>query len=250
MKFSIYPESKIKIYKDKILKHFSNLKFYENLKTDNKIDLIFVFGGDGTFLEALKKHYNKFIKLILINEGKVGFISSIDKDDLFKLNLTKDDLFKKFYLLKINFNNEYFVAINEIIIESKKITKSISSINNKNLIKNYSSKWLFINYIGTTGLARSYRYPIIFRNNPSFIFDILDSPQYNYNKNINQPILLKKDDIVKLEYETNQLYSLKCDNIFYEVKFKDFFIEQIKSKASILNIDNFDQFMNKIQKLI
>ena len=83
-----------------------------------------------------------------------------------------------------------------------------------------------------------------------FIFDTLDSPQYYYNKNINQPILLTKNDFVKLEYETNQLYSLKCDNIFYEITFKEFFIEQIKSKASILNIDNFDQFINKIQKLI
>ena len=246
MNFSIYPENKIKLYKDKILKHFSNLKFSDN----NNVDLIFIFGGDGTFLKALKKYYNQSVKLILINEGKIGFISSIDKNELFKINLNQDNLFKKFYLLKINLNNKYYVAINEIIVESKKITKCISSINNKELIKNYSSKWFFINYIGTTGLARSYRYPIILRNNPSFIFDTLDSPQYYYNKNINQPILLTKNDFVKLEYETNQLYSLKCDNIFYEITFKEFFIEQIKSKAFILNIDNFDQFINKIQKLI
>ena len=74
MNFSIYPENKIKLYKDKILKHFSNLKFSEN----NNVDLIFIFGGDGTFLKALKKHYNQSVKLILINEGKIGFISSID----------------------------------------------------------------------------------------------------------------------------------------------------------------------------
>lgn len=247
MNFSIYPENKIKIYKDKILKHFSNLEFSEN---NNNIDLIFVFGGDGTFLKVLKKYYNQSIKLVLINEGKIGFISSIDINELFKINLKQNDLFKKFYLLKIISNNKHYVAINEIIIESKKITKCSSIINNKELIKNYSSKWLFINYIGTTGLARSYRYPIIFRNNPSFIFDILDCPQYYYNKNINQPILFQKNDVVKLEYETNQLFSLKCDNIFYENKFKEFFIKQIKSKASILNIDNFDQFINKMKKLI
>ena len=65
MNFSIYPENKIKIYKDKILKHFSNLEFSEN---NNNIDLIFVFGGDGTFLKVLKKYYNQS-NISNINEG-------------------------------------------------------------------------------------------------------------------------------------------------------------------------------------
>lgn len=245
MNFSIFG-SNVKNNKKIIEKSFQNFSYVdlEKIKDD---DYIFVFGGDGTFLKSIHKFYNSKVKLIFINTGKVGFLSSFDKNEIINF---RDEDFGNIYYLSLKTTKKELVAINEIYIDLDKLGSVSTNVNKLKLLDFYCSKIIFINYVGTTGLARTFRYPIILRNNISYIFDVLDSPQYHHNKSLHQPILFSNKNIVELFFKNKSEKIIKCDNVKYYINDSQLKISQKKAKCKILKIDNFDHLIKRIDKLI
>lgn len=245
MNFSIYPKTKI-TYEEEIKTWFENFS-YVDINDINKNDYVFVFGGDGTFIKFIKEYDHKEINVVFINEGKVGFLSSIEKNEM------KNMIFENFdyiYFLKIKTNQEEINVVNELLIDFNKLYNLEIFINNIKLEKCYFSKIFLINYLGTTGLARSMRFPILDRSLPSFIFDVLDAPQYTYNPNLNQAMILFKDKKVRINLKKEeQFFEIKYDNLKKKINssFLEFFLS--KSKSKYLNINDFDRFMKNIKKL-
>lgn len=249
-KFSIIPKNKIQVFKPIIEKKL-NWKFIDFTKKENNC-FVFVFGGDGEFLRFLHKNIEKNLKIIFVSIGRVGFLSSIKYNQLDQLlNDIQNQKFEKIHYLKLKVNTDEYIGINEIKFSFNKLTNSKIFINENEFIDSYSSEFIAINYLGTTGLARSYRYPIISRECPQFIFDILDSPQYWYNQNLNQPIILNyknKITINLIEYP-RYLY-IKHDNFLDEIKeISNLEIIQCETKCKILNINNTNLFFKKIKEL-
>ena len=58
-------------YKNEAFKEFKHEDFVK------KVDLIIVFGGDGTLLNAARKYLNYEIPILGINMGNVGFLTDI-----------------------------------------------------------------------------------------------------------------------------------------------------------------------------
>lgn len=242
IKYTIYPNNKIQFEKLKEkIESISSQFFYTNYK-ENNYDYIFVFGGDGTFVKALKENYNKNIKCILINRGLNGFLSSVEK---INNSILANDNYSCFDFLIIN----NFICINEAIIEFQQITKTEAFID-KYFFKNFlCSKILIVNNIGTTGLARSYRYPLILRSNSQYIIDFLEEPLYHYYKPLNQPLILSNFENTFLKINSKKNFNIKIDNINTKIKTNEIIISMHKSKMKVLNFQDKNSFFEKINTL-
>ena len=62
-------------------KNFTVLEHEEFVK---KVDIVVVFGGDGTLLNAARKYLNYDIPILGINMGNVGFLTDISTDNFEK----------------------------------------------------------------------------------------------------------------------------------------------------------------------
>ena len=68
-----------------------NLKHEEFVK---KVDLIIVFGGDGTLLNSARKYLKDQIPILGVNMGNVGFLTDISVDN-FEIALSQDEVNKE-----------------------------------------------------------------------------------------------------------------------------------------------------------
>ena len=82
------------------------------------IDLLIVFGGDGSVLRASKVALSR-IPIIAINTGNVGFLTSYEESDLDTLveDIKNGNLkFSKRRFMKVTFGDKVFYALNDMSI--------------------------------------------------------------------------------------------------------------------------------------
>lgn len=241
--------------KDKFKINFFNIDNYKNeinelLKSNsnfiyspNDYEYLIVFGGDGTFLDALKSFYDKSIKIILFPSGNLNFFGS----DF----VNKDWYFEDFSLLEILINGHKFYAVNEISIFNNNSTFFTNMyIDNIHLLKLQSSGFMVCTSLGSSGLNRSVGGPLFLDIN-LMCFNELFPALHNKNQYLNQPL------IVNNKHELN-FYNLNIDNKFLIKldgkvinlkKWKNISIKLIKSCAKI-NL-NYFKWINSIKsKLI
>ena len=98
----------------------SSVKF-ESIENIEKIDVIIVIGGDGTILKVSKTASKLNIPLLGINTGRLGFMASIERDNLDKLELLKMGQYKinRRNMLKIEIESggkeNEFTALNDAV---------------------------------------------------------------------------------------------------------------------------------------
>lgn len=93
-----------------------------DLKNFNElVDLIIVFGGDGTLLGAARKFINSNIPILGINMGTVGFLTDVNIENF---ESVIGDIFKGDYVLEerslveANFSDQEVFGLNEVLIHS------------------------------------------------------------------------------------------------------------------------------------
>lgn len=246
MKFYIYEHSLLnENQKQEIILNLNKkgLMFSNNIQ---EIEYLFVFGGDGTFLKALKEFANLNIKIILINAGKLGFLSSS-----FDYLEFSSNCYQKFDYLDISVDNTKFISINEVTIFSNKIQEIEFYINNNKFKQLLTNQINVVNNLGSTGINRSNIKPLIFPWNHQFIVDIKNEPIYNYYKPLLQPIITSNNDNVLFKFDNQNNIDLKIDNnIIYSNKYiNEISISQKQSNCLILNLDNEKYFFDKLNKL-
>ena len=165
MNFGIYMDS---IYKEKIVSNKIIFSDFESFVSE--IDIIIVIGGDGTLLKASKFSAKYDKPLLGINTGKLGFMASIEKDDLNKLKLLSTGEYKvnKRNMLKICVNNSEevneYIALNDAVLSRMPISDlpefSILS-NSKEVSKIRADGIIFSTPTGSTAYALSAGGPII-----------------------------------------------------------------------------------------
>ena len=122
----ILKEIKCNIYIDSIyeslLKKDSDI-FYSNYnKIKNNLDYVLAIGGDGTILQCSKMLLDTNIKLVGINTGRLGFMSSIEHDELEIIKKLADKKYKisKRMMIQGNIADKHFEALNDIVINESK----------------------------------------------------------------------------------------------------------------------------------
>lgn len=98
-----------------------------------EVDLVIIFGGDGTFLDAASKLAPYSIPLLGVNLGQLGFLTEVDKSDLFSSfahllagSYTIEDrilLHASYYRNKEVFKED--LALNEVVISKGAFTRII-----------------------------------------------------------------------------------------------------------------------------
>ena len=98
--------------------NFTALEHKEFVK---KVDIVVVFGGDGTLLNAARKYLNYDIPILGINMGNVGFLTDISTDNFEKtIKEVLDGNYKieERNLVSAKFGNNHLYGLNEVVIHS------------------------------------------------------------------------------------------------------------------------------------
>jgi NAD+ kinase len=100
---------------------FEGVEVVDLKKFYNSVDLIIVFGGDGTLLGAARKFVNNGIPILGINMGTVGFLTDVNVENF---ESVIGDIFKGDYVLEerslveAKFSDQEVFGLNEVLIHS------------------------------------------------------------------------------------------------------------------------------------
>ena len=201
-----------------------------HLKEDCKdVDLIAVFGGDGTILSVVDYAMTYNIPILAINTGKVGFLSSLESDEIEKaIELIKNDCdFEKRSVMKVTVNGVKYYALNEIVVErriegsSKSEVASLNLELNGNFVDKYIGDGIILSTpTGSTAYSLSAGGSILTPDINAF----LATPICSHSLHI-KPLVYNDNMVAKVSVNQG---STKCA-IYVDGKF----ISQIKSGESI-----------------
>ncbi|MDC0942711.1 NAD(+)/NADH kinase [Gammaproteobacteria bacterium] len=100
---------------------FKGVEVVDNKKFNNLVDLIIVFGGDGTLLGAARKFIDIEIPILGINMGAVGFLTDVNIENF---ESVISDVFNGEYILEerslveAQFSDQEIFGLNEVLIHS------------------------------------------------------------------------------------------------------------------------------------
>lgn len=239
--YSITPEHNLI---DFILKNNKNFKLnYE------KYELLIVLGGDGSYLEALKKFKNHNIKMIFIKTGNLGFFENEINIKNIKIN---DHKFDNYSLLKITIdNNIEFFSFNEFLLIANDNPINYSLFLNNNFFYSFTGTgFLTTTMNGSTGINRSLSGPLL-SSDKQFIFNEFIPVNSVNSYSLKQSIVLNEDDELKIKLNVDYIskINLKIDGKTIDFISKNIKINLVKSKAKIYKL-NQNQWINRIQKKI
>ena len=145
-------------------KNFTVLEHEEYVK---KVDIVIVFGGDGTLLNAARKYLNYEIPILGINMGNVGFLTDISTENFEK---TIKEVFEGSYkieernLVSAKFGNKHLYGLNEVVIHSgayAQLMRYRLNVNDKVVYEQRSDGLIIATPTGSTAYALSAGGPII-----------------------------------------------------------------------------------------
>jgi len=195
---------------------YSNFNTFETL--DTSYDVLISIGGDGTILRAVTYIKDLAIPIIGINTGRLGFLATIQKDniesaltDLFEGNykiserslLSIETMPKNNKLFKLNF------ALNEIAVSRKNTTSMITvetKLNDEYLTSYWADGLIVSTPTGSTGYSLSCGGPVITPSATNFVL----TPIAPHNLNA-RPLVIPDSTEIKLKVsgrEDNYLVSL------------------------------------------
>jgi NAD+ kinase len=93
-----------------------------------EVDLAVVLGGDGTMLRALARYLGTSVPVIGVNFGRVGFLSSISRNDL-ESGLARvfagDYKVEELPTLEVEVGEEQRIAVNDLVVTSAEVGRMI-----------------------------------------------------------------------------------------------------------------------------
>ena len=93
-----------------------------------QVDLVVVLGGDGTMLRALARYLGTNVPVIGVNFGRVGFLSSIARNDL-ESGLARvfagDFKVEELPTLEVEVGEEQRIAVNDLVVTSGVVGRMI-----------------------------------------------------------------------------------------------------------------------------
>lgn len=192
--------------------------FNDSASLVGQADLLISLGGDGTLLDTLALVRNSGIPIIGINFGRLGFLASVNKDDIRKAIeaiLNKKFSLDKRSLLRLESESNLFgeenFALNDITIHRRDDSAMmlINAYMDNEFINSYWADGLIIaTPTGSTAYSLSCGGPIIFPSSQSFVV----TPVAPHNLNV-RPLVIP--DHVNLTFEVearSAKFLVSCDS--------------------------------------
>ena len=206
-------------------KEFSTFKDKKDLETE-KVDFFFSFGGDGTILNALIFIQDLEIPVIGVNTGRLGFLASFGKEDVFanidkilnrEMNISKRSVLE---IQSAGDTIDFPYALNDFSVSRNETTSMITietHINEQFLTYYWGDGLIISTPTGSTAYSLSCGGPIISPGNGILSL----TPIAPHNLNV-RPIVLRDDIEITLKVESRvPQYSLSLDSRLYHMKNDD-----------------------------
>jgi len=222
----------LKSYKSPVLvykNYFEFIKDKINLSSDIQIfnghnelagqtDVLISLGGDGTLLDILSLIRDSGIPVIGINFGRLGFLASINKDEIKKAIAALENReysLDKRTLLSIKSKHRLFgeenFALNDITIHKRDNSAMmiIHAYMNEEFVNSYWADGLIIaTPTGSTAYSLSCGGPIIYPSSENFVI----TPIAAHNLNV-RPLIIPDDVSLTFEIEArSSKFLVSCDS--------------------------------------
>ena len=131
------------------------------------VDLIIVFGGDGTLLNSARQYLEYEIPILGVNMGNVGFLTDIKTDNFeesLKEILNGSYKIEERNLVSAQYNDNHIYGLNEVVIHSgayAQLMRYRLNVNNKVVYEQRSDGLIIATPTGSTAYALSAGGPII-----------------------------------------------------------------------------------------
>ena len=188
-------------------------------KTDltvNGVSLFFTFGGDGTIVNSLLFIEDSEIPVVGVNTGRLGFLASFTKEEIFKQldNVLNGEvkISKRSVIEVVEPKGDFFpFALNDITISRKETTSMITvdSYLDKEFLNVFWGDGLIVSSpTGSTAYSLSCGGPILSPNNQSFVI----TPIAPHNLNV-RPLVVNDNVEIDLTVKSRvPEYSLSLDS--------------------------------------
>lgn len=235
-------------YRDELPRYESIVEvFYQNIKDSITIDnepLVFVFGGDGTLLTAVKQYGYQGTFLLIKAHGTLGHYAELtDVEELTNFDFSTLNIsYESHYLLEMtNGENSYF-ALNEVLLSNPYATlKFTVYVDNKELSSYAASGILISTPFGSTGYNHSLGGSILY-DSSGYSFNIL-APIENrvYHSGI-KSVFLQDQHELKIEFTNSTEITLANDMKTYEVDKNDkvFIVKKSQKHFTLLHLKEFN----------
>ncbi len=177
-----------------------NFTVLEHKEYVKKVDIVVVFGGDGTLLNAARKYLNYDIPILGINMGNVGFLTDISTDNFEKtIKEVLDGNYKieERNLVSAKFGNNHLYGLNEVVIHSgayAQLMRYRLNVNGKVVYEQRSDGLIIATPTGSTAYALSAGGPII---HPSLdVWTILPMLPQSLSS---RPFVISSDEKVEMD---------------------------------------------------
>ena len=208
-----------KPYFEKIVENCHVFSTHQDLKQISDIDFFFSFGGDGSFIDAVKLVSHLNIPMVGINTGRIGFLTTITKNNFeqqFQMLCEQKFTIEKRKLLHLDTDTvlplKNYFALNDITVRTTD-EDSVCGIEiwvNEMPVNTYWADGLIVaTATGSTAYSLSCGGSII---HPASLVNII-TPIASHTLNI-RPIIVNADDEIKIKVHSRRTdkFSLSIDN--------------------------------------
>ena len=220
------------------------------------VELVFTFGGDGTIVTSLLYVQDSKIPIVGVNTGRLGFLSSFTKEEVF-LELdyilagnTKISERTVIEIISPKFGVFFPFALNDVTISRKETTSMItieSYINNEFLNVFWGDGVIVATPTGSTAYSLSCGGPIISPESNNFAV----TPIAPHNLNV-RPLVVCDDVEFRLKVESRHpQYTLSLDSRLIHMNTDvEIVIRKANFKISLVQPNNISFYETIRQKLL
>ena len=232
--------------------------FNDNQKLDEKVDFLFSVGGDGTLLRSITLIKNTKIPILGINAGRLGFLTSIQKDTLEQgLDLFFAGKYKKIdrSLLEVSTKEpikalkDFEYALNEVSINRKNTTSMLSidtKLNEQFLTTYWADGLIIATPTGSTGYSLSSGGPIVTPSSKCLVVN----PIAPHNINM-RPLIVPDQTTFEISVNgRSKTHLLSLDSRILTIENgNDIFIKKAKFKVITIQLEGTFFFNTLREKL-
>ena len=199
--------------KDKVTFSSSFALFHEHSQLIGKADILFSIGGDGTMLQSVRLVRDSGIPIAGINLGRMGFLSSIHRDDI--IPAVHDILQKRYRIVKrtliclhspLSLFDDFNYAFNELSINKKENSSLVVVhvwVNNQPLHSYWADGLIVATPTGSTAYSLSCGGPIITPDSSCFVI----TPIAPHNLSV-RPVVIPDDSIIRIRVDSRDEQAL------------------------------------------
>lgn len=180
--------------------------FNSSSELDDSFDFLISLGGDGTLLDTVTMIRDKNIPVLGINFGRLGFLSTISREELHKAVrslVNRTIVIDERSLIHLDANQTLFgetpYGLNEFAIhktDTSPMIKIHTYLNGEFLNTYWADGVIVSTPTGSTGYSLSCNGPVVFPDSASFVI----TPVAPHNLNV-RPIVVPDDNIISFEVE-------------------------------------------------